>query len=117
MSETLRSIDSAYENNKQQIEDEMFRLALDGIAEGRMDYSKDPILPYVVQTINKTVEKFSNVSAEEQDRMVSINQEQMDGIRASDARARDEFIKNEPKIEGSLKNNDIVAKILERWGH
>lgn len=36
----------------------MFRLALDGIANGKMDYSNDPILPYVVATIQKTVEKF-----------------------------------------------------------
>jgi hypothetical protein len=117
MSETLKSIDSAYANNKQQIEDEIFKLALEGIAQGRMDYSKDPILPYVIETINKTVEKFSKISPEEQNSMVSISHDQMDGIRAGDARVRDEFIKSEPKIDGSLKNNEIVAKILERWGH
>lgn len=33
----------------------MFQLALQGIANGKMDYAKDPILPYVVETINKTV--------------------------------------------------------------
>ena len=48
--------------------------------------------------------------------MVSINNEQMEAIRASDVRARDEFIKNEPKIEGSLKNNEVIGKIIERWG-
>ena len=37
--------------------------------------------------------------------MVSLSSDQMDGIRAADARARDEFIKSEPKIEGSLKAN------------
>ena len=62
MSETLKSIDLAYENNKQHIEDEMFKLALEGIAAGRMDFAKDPILPYIVKTINETVEKFSKIS-------------------------------------------------------
>ena len=37
----------------------MFKLALEGIAAGRMDYAKDPILPYVINTINQTVDKFS----------------------------------------------------------
>ena len=55
MDETLASIDTAYSNNKEQIEAAMFDLALEGIAKGRMDYAKDPILPHVLQTINKTV--------------------------------------------------------------
>lgn len=40
----------------------MFKLALNGIAQGRMDYAKDPILPYVVETINGIVKKFSTIS-------------------------------------------------------
>lgn len=48
--------------------------------------------------------------------MVTLTKEQLDSIRASDERMRDEFLHNEPKIEGSLKNNEIVAKILSRWG-
>lgn len=66
MQETLQSIDTAYKNNKQKIESAMFDLALEGIAKGRMDYSKDPILPFVIETINKTVEKFNNISQEDQ---------------------------------------------------
>ncbi len=81
-----------------------------------MDFAKDPILPYIVETINKTVDKFSKISPEEQNKMVSVNQDQMDQIRSADARVRDEFIKTEPKIEGSPKNNEIVGKILGRWG-
>ena len=40
----------------------MFSLALDGIANGRMSYANDPVLPYVIETINQTVEKFSKIS-------------------------------------------------------
>ena len=94
MGETLKSIDLAYENNRQQIENDMFKLALEGIAAGRMDFAKDPILPYVIKTINETVDKFSKISPEEQNNMVAISSDQMDSIRANDARARDEFIKN-----------------------
>lgn len=66
MQETMQSIDSAYKNNKAQIDAAIFELALEGIANGKMDYSKDPVLPYVVQTINKIVDKFSNISKEDQ---------------------------------------------------
>jgi hypothetical protein len=55
----------------------MFGLALAGIAAGKMDFAKDPILPYVVKTINESVEKFSSISAEDQIKMVAINNEQM----------------------------------------
>ena len=62
MAEALKSIDVAYQNNKAKIEGDMFQLALEGIAAGKMDYSKDPILPFVIETINKTVDRFSNIS-------------------------------------------------------
>lgn len=94
----------------------MFKLALRGIAQGKMDYANDPILPHVVKTIQSTVDKFSKISPEEQKKMVTLTKEQFDSIRASDERMRDEFLHSEPKIEGSLRNNEIVGKILSRWG-
>lgn len=51
----------------------MFKLALKGIAQGRMDYANDPILPYVVATIQKTVDKFSQISPEEQKKIVKLS--------------------------------------------
>jgi hypothetical protein len=76
LQETLQSIDVAYRENKEKIEADIFDLALEGIAKGKMDYAKDPILPFVIQTINKTVEKFSKISPEEQDRLVALTEEQ-----------------------------------------
>lgn len=95
----------------------MFDLALEGIAEGKMDYAKDPILPHIVETINKTVNKFSQISQEEQETMVALTQDQLAGIRTADARVRDEYIHSEPKIEGSLRTNPTVAKVLAEWGN
>jgi hypothetical protein len=57
----LKSIDVAYENNKEKIEAEMFNLALQGLANGRMDYAKDPIMPYILETINQIVIKFNKI--------------------------------------------------------
>ena len=74
MQEVLQSIDSAYKNNKQKIEQDIFKLALEGIANGKMDYQKDPILPYIIETINKTVSKFSTLSKEEQEKLVALTE-------------------------------------------
>ena len=95
----------------------MFDLALEGIANGKMDYSKDPILPHIVETINKTVDKFNNISKEDQDKMVALTEDQLASIRNADARARDEFLQTEPKIDGSLRNNPTVQKVLSSWGN
>ena len=116
MTETLSSIDKAYQENKSEIESKMFELALEGIANGRMDYAKDPILPYVVKTIQQTVDKFSKISPEDQRKMVKLSADQMQAIRSADERARDEFLSNEPKVDGTLRTNPIVAKVLDRWG-
>lgn len=94
----------------------MFKLALEGLANGKMDYAKDPILPYVVKTIQKTVDKFNSISPEDQKKLVTLTPEQVESIRLSDARIRDEFLQNEPKIDGSLKAHPNVSKILSRWG-
>jgi len=70
-----------------------------------MDYSKDPILPFVISTIQKTVEKFNKISVEEQNNLVKLTSDQLESIRNSDVRLRDEYLQNEPKIDGTLKNN------------
>ncbi len=89
MEETLKSIDVAYQNNKKKIEAEIFELALKGIEKGRMDYANDPILPYVIETINKTVDRFSNISKEEQEKLVALTEDQLTSLRNLDNRALD----------------------------
>ena len=112
MTETLNSVDQAYKDNKEAIEKAMFELALEGIANGKMDYKNDPILPQVLATINATVDKFAKISPEEQEKMVSLTEAQLEAIRNNDNRARDEYLNTQPKIEGSLRANPTVAKIL-----
>jgi hypothetical protein len=87
MTEVLQSIDVAYKGNKEKIDAGIFELALEGIANGKMDYSKDPILPYVVETINKIVEKFSTISKEDQEKLVALTEEQLTSLRNLDNRA------------------------------
>jgi hypothetical protein len=62
------------------------------------------------------VEKFSKISKEEQEKMISLNDEQLQNIRNMDARLRDEYILSEPKIDGGLRSNPAIAKVLSTWG-
>jgi hypothetical protein len=89
MAEALQSVDSAYNNNKAKIETAYFELALEGLAKGKMSYEKDPILPFVIETINKTVEKFDSISPADQEKLVALTEEQLSALRNADARARD----------------------------
>lgn len=43
----------------------MFELALKGLEKNEMDYSSDPILKYVVQSINKSVSEFESLTKEQ----------------------------------------------------
>jgi len=45
-----------------------------------------------------------------------LTEEQLNALRSSDVRLRDEFILTEPKIDGSLRLNPTVAKIISNWG-
>lgn len=62
LSDVVNSLDKAYEQNKDKIEKEMFELALKGLEKGEMDYAKDPILPYVTESINRSVKEFEGLT-------------------------------------------------------
>ena len=44
--------------------------------------------------------------------MVSLTEDQLESIRNADSRARDEYLYTEPKIDGSLRQNPTVEKVL-----
>lgn len=77
MKEILESIDTAYNQNKEQIEADIFNLALEGIANNRMDYAKDPILPHIQSTLNRIADQISKISPEQQKKLVSLTAEQL----------------------------------------
>jgi len=47
---------------------------LEGLAKGKVSFEKDPILPYVLQTISQTVEKLDKISPEEQSKIISLTE-------------------------------------------
>ena len=49
--------------------------------------------------------------------MVALNEAQLEAIRNADTRAREEYLGSQPKVEGSLRTNPVVAKIMDSWNH
>jgi len=65
MTDVANSLDKAYNDNKEKIEKEVFELALKGLENGRMDYASDPILPYLSESINRSVKEFDGLTKEQ----------------------------------------------------
>jgi len=116
LADVTNSLDKAYAENKEKIERDTFEMALKGLEKNEMDYKDDPILPYIIESINRNVNDFVKLTKEQQNNLIALTEEQLQQVRNSDARMRDEFLGSEPKIDGALKNNPTVAKILANWG-
>lgn len=99
------------------IQRQMLDSAIEGLRKGFMDYSNDPILPLVQGVVQREVQKIQSLSPEEQGKLVSLTEYQVQSIRDTDKKAKEDFLRTEPKgLDGGLKTNDSVKKILAGWG-
>lgn len=62
LNDVSNSLDKAYAENKEKIEKDVFEMALRGLEQNQMDFTNDPILPYIIQSINKNVDEFSKLT-------------------------------------------------------
>ena len=113
--EAKLSLDKVFENNSAKIEGDMFKLALKGLEEGKLDYSKDPFLGLINENINTTIQRFEKMSPADQQKLTSLTEEQIEQLKNIDKRYKDEFLSNAPKVDGPLKANAVVSKALESW--
>ena len=60
----------------QEILEQSFRAALKGIQQGKMTYDEDPILPILQSEMDKRIQHFKGLSAEEEGRLLSLTPEQ-----------------------------------------
>jgi uncharacterized protein YllA (UPF0747 family) len=80
-----------------------------------MDYSKDPFLTLIVENINSTIQKFEKMTPADQQKLISLTEEQISQLKNIDKRVKDEFLNNAPKLEGALKENAVISKVLQNW--
>lgn len=55
------------------------------------------------------------MSPEDQQKLTSLTEEQIQQLKNIDNRIKDEFLSNAPKVDGPLKANKVVSKALESW--
>lgn len=103
--------------NANEIKKAMFESALTGLSKGYMDYTNDPILPLVKNYVQREMERYTNLSPEEQVRLIALSEAQIQALKDSDRKARQDFLETEPKgLDSSLKAHEQVKKTLASWG-
>jgi len=81
-----------------------------------MDYPNDPIMPVVNASIKNAVESVKKMSADEQLKLVALTENQMRILKEEDVRVKNEYLNQQPTIDGGLKANENVKRILSTWG-
>jgi len=103
--------------NASEIKKAMFDSALEGLSKGYMDYNNDPILPLIQNYVKSEMQRYSSLSAEEQSRLISLSEAQIQALKDADQKARRDFLETEPKgLDSSLKAHEQVKKVLAAWG-
>jgi len=103
--------------NAKEIKKAIFDSALEGLSKGYMDYNNDPILPLIQNYVKSEMQRYSNLSPEEQSKLISLSEAQIQALKDADQKARRDFLETEPKgLESSLKAHEQVKKILSSWG-
>jgi len=94
-----------------------FDSALEGLANGKMVYNNDPILPLVQDFVKSSLQKYSSLTADEQNKLIALSESQIQALKDSDKRARQEFLEEEPQgLDSALKSHEQVRKMFATWG-
>jgi len=100
-----------------EIQRKIFDSALEGLAKGKMEYNNDPILPIVYDYVKTNMQKYTNLTPEEQSKLISLSEAQLHALKESDKRARQEYLEEEPKgLDSTLKAHEQVKKMFATWG-
>uniref|UniRef100_A0A7S3P0L1 Uncharacterized protein n=1 Tax=Euplotes crassus TaxID=5936 RepID=A0A7S3P0L1_EUPCR len=107
---TLAKIESDEEDV---IYNQCFDAALDGIRKGRMDFKMDPVLPIMTEELSSRVSVLKNLTEEQENRLLSINEDQKKAVAQTDGAARDTYLRAVPQISSQgLKNHAKFLKFV-----
>lgn len=103
--------------NSAEVQKAMLDSAIQGLRAGKMEYVNDPILPMVLNVVQREVAKLKSLSAEEQSKLVALTAYQIEQIRSNDKKAKEDFLKTLPRgLDTGLRANESVKKTLGNWG-
>jgi hypothetical protein len=97
----------------EKIRQQAFKAALKGIRKGQMNYEEDPLLPLVLSKIEEFKGKADQMTQAELSRLVSLNADQKNMLKANDEKAEDGFVKalpalKHPRIVNSKKFKELT---------
>jgi len=101
----------------EEIKRAMFNSALEGLSKGYMEYNNDPVLPLIQNYVRREMDRYTSLSEEEQSKLISLSEAQIQSLRDSDRKAKQDYLEGEPKgLDSSLKAHEHVKKVLASWG-
>jgi hypothetical protein len=84
-----------------------FAAALDGIRVGVMTYKGDAVLPMIQEEMSTRLQKYSNMTVQEEQALMQLNDEQRRIIADNDRKLKNEFLQTPPGItHGGVKNHE-----------
>merc|ERR1719362_333136 len=89
------------------IQDQFFQSALAGLRKGVMEYENDPLLPILQNEISKRTDSYKNLTAEEEQKLLMLNDTQKKAILQQDKAAKATYLASTPQISNAgIKNAD-----------
>lgn len=84
--------------SKAVIQEQFFQSALIGLRKGVMEYENDPLLPILQDEINERTAAYANISAEEEQRLLMLNDAQKKAIVEQDKSAKNSYLTASPAL-------------------
>ena len=104
------------ENPTQEIKDDSFQRALEGIRSGTLDYGQDLVLKSVLDVTRREIEKVNNLSEKQKDDMLCLTEAQINSLKAADELSQREYLKKKPVgLEGVFKEHEGFARTMANW--
>ena len=83
------------------IQDQFFQSALAGLRKGVMEYENDPLLPILQTEIQKRTASYQNLSAEEETKLLMLNEDQKKAILDQDKSTKIGYLAATPTLSNA----------------
>jgi hypothetical protein len=108
--ETLKKVEHDRDGS---VRRQAFVAALDGIKKGSMDFKSDPVLPILKQELTSRTDALRGLSAEDQDKLLSLTEDQKRSLSVIDKAHKDKYLSAAPVVQSQgLKNHEKFLKHL-----
>lgn len=99
-----------------EIIEDSFKMALDGIRSGKMDYRGDKVLSRIIDVAKREIEGVNSLSEKQKREMVELTEAQFLSIKNADRMAQQQFLKKGPAgLDSVLRENETYAQIMAKW--